>query len=435
MRHVISLIVVSLALSGCAFYRPAPLPAAPDTAPTALAPENGPLDMVTVAREAVLRSPELAALRAKAEVSEARATAGGLLPEPQLSLSGDHPTVHLPNLTNAYALGLAEDLQGLLTYPSRQSAASASRAQAKLDYLWSQWQTIERAGTLYAQTVFLGQKAIRLRNMATLMLAQAARSQKALAGHNTTLDVAGADLSAALDLSSQADTAERDALTADSELRMLLRLKPAAPLRLVPLEYPEPLKKEQIEAALATVAKARPDLLALQAGYHAQEENVRTAILEQFPAITVGFNRASDTGGVQTNGLSASINLPFFGSVQNNIRLQRATRTQLKAEYLTRLNQTESDAWRLYREMGLLRKQLGRLEANLPEFEHMGLVGQKAYTAGDLPAATYVVLETSLGARQAELYDLKSQLWADTLALRSILAMPLIEPPSDKWKR
>jgi outer membrane protein TolC len=429
MRQTISLLALSIALSGCALYSPAPLPTEPDT--TSAVPVWGRLDMGAVASQAILRSPELAVLRAKVEVSETQARAGGLLPEPQLSLSGDRPTVHLPDLTNAYAIGLSEDLQALLTYPSRLSSAKASAAQAKLDLLWNEWQTIERAGTLYAQKACWDEKSTRLRQTASLMLTQADHSQKALAAGNTTLDLAGADLSTALDLASQADTAERDALTADSGLRMLLDLKPNAPLRLAPLGDPEPFTKDEITSALATVATKRPDLLALQAGYHAQEENVRTAILEQFPAVTLGFNRASDTTGVQTSGLALTLNLPIFGATQNAIHLQRATRAQLKAEYQTRLNQTESDAWRLYGEMSLLREQLSRLEVKLPEFERMGAIGQKAYTAGNLPAATYVVLETSLSSREAELYDLRSQLWGDTLALRSILAMPLIDPESE----
>ncbi|MDE2182724.1 MAG: TolC family protein [Alphaproteobacteria bacterium] len=427
MRHAVPVLVLSIALAGCAFYRPAPLPAAPDTAATMPGPAAS-LDMAAVAREAVARSPELAALRAKSEVAEAQAAASGLLPEPQLSLSGDHPTVHMPDLTNGYAMGLSEDLQQLLTFPSRLSAARASEAQSKLDLLWNEWQVVERAGTLYAQKLFLDEKAARLRRTASLMLRQADHSQAALAAGNTTLDLAGADLSTALDLSGQADSAARDALAADAGLRMLLVLKPDAPLQLAPLGDPEPYTREQVSEALATVDKKRPDLLALQAGYHAQEENVRTAILQQFPAITLGFNRASDTTGVQTNGLALTVNLPIFGGVQNTIRLQRATRTQLKAEYQTRLNQTESDAWRLYAEMSLLRDQVTLLEAKLPEFERMGEVGQRAYIAGDLPAATYVILETSLSARLSELYDLKSQLWSDTLALHSILAMPLIAP-------
>jgi len=428
MRPWLALLLVPIALSGCATYRPAPLPTGPDLASPGPAPAS--FDMTTVATEAIRRSPELAALRAGARASAAEARSGGLWPEPQLSLSGDHPTSRLPGLTDGYAVGLAEDLQALVTQPSRRSSARASAAQARLGLLWSEWQVIERAMTLYAQKVFGDAKADRLHRTAALLLAQADRSRKALTERNATLDVAGADLSVALDVAGQADGAERDALAADADLRMLLDLKPDAPLQLLLPGNPEPLTREQVSAALATVARRRPDLLALQAGYHAQEENVRSAILQQFPAISLGFNKASDTSGVHTNGLALTINLPIFGGTQNAIRLQRATREQLRAEYQARLDQTELDAWRLYRETGLLREQLDRLEARLPEFERMGAAGQAAYAAGNLPAATYFVLQTSLSSRMAERYDLMSRLWSDTLALRTLLAIPLTEPPS-----
>ncbi|MDE1986326.1 MAG: TolC family protein, partial [Alphaproteobacteria bacterium] len=319
-----------------------------------------------------------------------------------------------------------------LTYPSKASAARAAADQAKLNLLWNESQTIEQAGTLYAQKVLLDEKAERLHQTASLLLAQADRSQKALAAGNTTLDVAGADLSTGLDVASQADAALRDASTADIGLKMLLDLKPDAPLRLAALNDPAPLTKDQVATALQNVARTRPDLLALQAGYHSQEENVRTAILQQFPAITLGFNRASDTSRIQTNGLALTVNLPIFGSTQANIKIQRATRAQLKAEYQARLDQTEADAWRLFEELSLLRAQVERLEDKLPEFERMGETSQKAYVAGDLPPATYVILQTSLSARESELFDLKSLLWSDTLALRTLLAIPAIVPNPTK---
>jgi outer membrane protein TolC len=438
MWRLIALLVLSTTLSGCAFYHAEPLPTAPDlmSGLPARAVRSGTtgqqLDMIQVATDAVLYSPDLIALRRAADVSQAQAMAAGLLPDPQFSASGDHPTVHGPDLVNAYALGLSEDLQALLTYPSKASAARAAADQAKLNLLWNESQTIEQAGTLYAQKVLLDEKAERLHQTASLLLAQAERSQKALAAGNTTLDVAGADLSTGLDVASQADAASRDASTAGIGLKMLLDLKPDAPLQLATLNDPAPLTKDQVAAALQNVARTRPDLLALQAGYHSQEENVRTAILQQFPAITLGFNRASDTGRIQTNGLALTVNLPIFGSTQANIKIQRATRAQLKAEYQARLDQTEADAWRLFEELSLLRAQVERLEDKLPEFERMGETSQKAYMAGDLPPATYVILQTSLSARESELFDLKSLLWSDTLALRTLLAIPAIVPNPTK---
>ncbi len=438
MRHVVALFVLSAALSGCALYQQEPLPAGPDLmsglpAQTSDTGEKAKaLDMTQVASEAVLHSPDLVALRRKSDVSEAQAMAAGLLPDPQFSASGDHPTVQGIGLVNAYALGLSEDLQTLLTYPSRSSAAKAAADQAKLDLLWSEWQTIEQAGALYAQKVFADQKAEQLSGTATMLLSQADHSERALAAGNTTIDLAGADLSTALDLASQADSASRAALTADIGLKSLLDLKPDAPLKLAALDDLEPLTREQVSKALKGVAKARPDLLALQAGYHSQEENVRTAILQQFPAITFGFNRASDTGRVQTNGLALTVNLPIFGSTQANIKVQRATRAELKAEYLARLDQTTADVWRLFEEISLLKRQIARLETKLPEFKRMAQTSQRAYAAGDLPPATYVILQTSLSARESELFDLKSLLWSDTLALRTILAIPAIVPNPTK---
>ena len=358
----------------------------------------------------------------------------GLLPDPQLSASGDRPTVHVPGLTNAYALGLAEDLQALLTYPSRASAARAAVDQAKLDMLWNEWQTIEQACTLYTQSIYLDQKVKQLHATASLLLAQSDRAQEALAAGNTTLDLAGADLSAALDVSSQAEAASRDASTATIQLKMMLNLEPDAALNLAALDDPVPLTDDQVSEALNNVMQARPDLLALQAGYHSQEENVRTAILQQFPAVTLGFNRASDTGGIQTNGLAITLNLPIFGSTQANIKVQRATRDQLNAEYQARLDQTSSDVHRLFEEISLLRSQIANLQEKLPEFESMGNATQEAYSAGNLPAATYVVLQTSLSAREAELFDLKTLLWSDTLALRTFVAMPLVVPAAGEEK-
>jgi len=440
-RRVFLAFILCVTVSGCAFYRPEPLPAAPDQ--TSALPIDGStsigagehsLNMAQIAAFAVLRSPSLFALRQKADVSEAQAIALGLLPEPQLLASGDHPTVHLPSLIegvgliNAYGLGISEDLQALLTYPSRTSAARAAVDQARLDLLWNEWQTIEQACTLYVQASFFEQKAKQLHEAADLLSAQADRAGNALASGNTTLDLAGADLSAALDVSSQADAASRDASAAMIQLKTLLNLESDAGLSLEMVDDPAPLTRDQISRALQNVTQARPDILALQAGYHSQEDNVRTAILQQFPAITLGFNRASDTSGIQTNGLAVTVNLPIFGSTQQNIKIQRATRAQLKAEYQARLDQTSSDVWRLFDEISLLRSQIANLEEKLPQFETMGNASQKAYAAGDLSAASYVVLQTSLSAREAELFDLKALLWSDTLTLRTLIAMPLVVP-------
>ncbi len=420
MRRFVLIAALSAALGGCAVYHEVPLPKAPN-----LAQPTGPqsLDLAAAAERALAHSPDLEALRRAAEVSEAQAHETGLLPDPQFSASGDHPTVHVPDLVNGYALGLAQDLQALLTEPSRAEGAKAKQAQARLDLLWAEWQTIQSAANSYVLKLYDDRKVAQLSRTAELLNAQAAHSQDALAAHNATIDVAGSDLSAALDISSQRDTAQRDALSADSDLKAQLALAPATELTLADPGDPAPISKDELTAALAAVAKNRPDLLALQAGYHAQSEAVMTAILQQFPDVNLGFNRAADTSNIQTSGLAVTINIPIFGSTQARIRTERATRAQLLAEYQARLDQTEADAWRIWRALDLIRAQLDRLQSSVPQLSDMAATGQKAYEAGNLPPATYVLMETTLAARASELLDLKAMLWSDTIALRTLLAM------------
>ena len=437
MWRFLTIGVLAAILSGCTFYSPEPLPTAPDLVSQPANLPSHPVSLVEAATLAVERSPDLVALRRKEQVSEAQAIVSGLLPDPQINASLDHPTVRGIGLTNAYVLGLSEDLQQLLTYPTRHSSARAQGDQARLNILWDEWQTIEKVETLFAQKTFADKKAAKLSETSQLLIDQAARSGRALKEGNTTLDLAGSDLSTALDISSQADAAARDALSDDVNLKSQLDIAPGTPLGLADIGDPPTLTDAAVETAVRNVARARPDLLALQAGYHAQEENVRTAILEQFPSFTLGGNRASDATNVKTIGISATIGLPIFGNVQANIKVQRATRAQLKAEYQARLDQTEADATRTLREIGILKEQIGRLEARLPEFERMAAVGRKAYAEGNLAPATYVQLQTSSAAREAELLDLKAALWTDTIALSTLLALPIgpempSEPPKSK---
>ncbi len=429
MRKVASILILAGGLSACATYHAAPLPEAPKLA---LQPPQPMMDLSAVGRYAIAHSPDLEVARRRAEVNVAQAYQGGLLPDPQFSASADHPTINRLGLANGYALGLAEDLQALLTEPSRAEGSEAQQEQARLELLWAEWQTLQKAESLYVDKIYADDKLADLRRTAKILQEQAQHSSHALKRHNTNIDVAGADLSAALDITSQRDTAARAGVTADADLKALLGLAPNATLKLVDPGDPPPITREAVTEALKRVTHTRPDLLALQAGYHAQDEAVRTAILQQFPAITLGFSRSSDTSNIQSNGLAVTINIPIFGSTQAKIRVERATRAQLRAEYGARLDQTAVDAWRVWHSLGLLHQQVKRLATLIPALQHMAESGQKAYAVGNLPPATYVLIETSLSARRSELLDLRTALWTDTIALKTLLAMtPLMPEPSE----
>ena len=142
-RHA-GIVCLSLLIGACAAYRPKPLPAQPDLEKAvphvqidtdrlpgpqlfahAFDPADG-LDMTEIAQLAVLNDPELRAQRLKARVARAQVFSARLLPDPQLSLSADHPTGPASNLFDAYGLGLDYDIKELVTRPAAIDEAKAS---------------------------------------------------------------------------------------------------------------------------------------------------------------------------------------------------------------------------------------------------------------------------------------------------------------------
>jgi outer membrane protein TolC len=389
--------------------------------------------MTDVAAMAVTQNPDLLASRRKLNVAHAQAFVAGLLPNPQLAGEIDFPTQPgMAGLFNGYSYSLAEDIQGLLLTPSRRTAAQATEDQARLSELWDEWQTIEKADSLYAQKSFADEKAALLDEQERILATQADHSAQALTRGDTTIDLAGADAATALDIASQLNTAKRDALRADTDLKAFLSIIPQASLTLLPLQDPPILSKVDVETALDNIVKTRPDLLALQSGYKAQEEAVYQAVLSQFPAIALGGNRAADTTNIHSTGVTASVSLPLFDFGQGAIKVQRATREQLKAEYTARLDQTTADGWRTWQQCQLLREEIDTLEKRLPEFRKMADQAQRAYRTGNLAAATYVLIQTSRIARESELIDLRAALWSNELALRTLLG--LTYPPASAEK-
>jgi outer membrane protein TolC len=421
LRLAAGLLPVML-LAGCQSYVPDPLPEAPDFVASLPSTPARPLSLAEVATLAVERNPDLVSSRAKADISSAQAIAAGLLPDPQLNASLETPTQS--GFANGYMLGLSEDLQSLITQPSRKAAAQAAADQAKLSVLWDEWQTAQKAASLAIQRSFSDRKLTLLDKSGGVLWDQQKRSSLALDAGNSTLEAAGADLAAALDVESQRASAAREALATDRGLKQLLNLDPAAVVTIADLPDPPAITKEGLTSAIKGIVKTRPDLLALQAGYRSQEEEVRQSILKQFPAITFGFDRAADAENVHTIGLSVSMNLPIFGNTQAAIKVQSATRAQLKAEYQSRLDSTAADAWRIWQNIELLRSQISLLEEKLPQFRQMAEASAQAHANGDLVPATYVLLQISLQTREVELLDLKTSLWNDTVALNTLLGTP-----------
>ncbi len=420
---------LALGLAGCIHYSPDPLPDRVDLTQALPIQITGPLNMDAVATVAVLNNADLRTARAKSKIGEAQAFAAGILPNPQLNAELVEPTNQGDVGGSGYTFGLSYDVQALWIQPAKVAAANAARDQARLDLLWQEWQTVAQARTLYIQRVSAGEKRDLYVGAEEKYAAQSDRSTRALMIGDVTFDAAGVDLAALLDSRSQLRTADRMVTQTEHQIRALLGLGEQVDVRLQPLVSPPIPDRAAVEAALARVAEQRPDLRALKFGYQSQEENLRKSVLSQFPSLTLGVSRMTDTAGdtssfgnvIHAYSIGAQLNLPLFDRNQGDIAVQTATRAQLRAEYQARLDQTTSDAWRIWTEMQELNAAIQGIEARLPELQMNAENAERAYMAGDLPALTYVTLQGALLNRQAELSDLRQSLWSDAIALSSVI--------------
>ncbi len=436
-------LLLATTLGACAADRSAPLDQGPHLADspsrlvidpsklrlTALAahrfdPSDG-LDPIEVATLAVLNNPDLQARRVAYKVVAAQAFSAGLLPDPQLALNLDSPVSPGPGLVTAYGVSPSIDLVAIITHSAALKAARASERQADLQLLWQEWSVAEQARALAVTVLFDEQKAAALQTLSKDIDERLHMSAKAYQRGDVAAPPRSADVAARLDADVQAATAAKDAAKARGDLNALLGLTPSVALNLVEgATDPEPQPAE-MDAALGALSQRRPDLLALQAGYSAQQANVRKAILSQFPVINLGFSRARDTSNITTNGGSATLVIPIFNRNRGEISVQAATRDQLAAEYRARLDQTTADVAAARRELEEARVVLDKLEAEVPALEAMVARAAPAYARGDLDSGGYLALQQAAINKRAALIDQRLAVRLADIGVQTVLFLPM----------
>jgi outer membrane protein, heavy metal efflux system len=429
--------MAALLLAGCATFHALPLdngrgaarvadvkvPAASMPTPALRAytfdPSNG-LDVTEVAMLAVANDPQLKIQRDAAGVTHAQAYAAGLLPDPQLSYERDYPIGHHTGATKAYTAGLAFDLGSLITRSSRVKAARASEHEVDLNLLWSEWQTVAQTRTLFDRVYYLRKLVARLeRERAALAPVQGAITQALHAG-DLTYEVAGTGLNAASDVNNQLGDAKRQLHLAEHDLHDLLGLDAAVPLELTGDPFTVEPTADTVRDALRDMPKRRPDLLALQAGYRAQNEKLRAAILAQFPAITVGFVKARDNSNIASSGFSVSFSLPLFDRNRGNIAIERATRQRLHDEYSARLLTDRNDVQRLLADLHSERMQRAELATHAAHLAAARNAARTNYAAGRIDWPTYLAIRASSLTADTALLTLEDTTHETAIALDAL---------------
>lgn len=427
-------------MSGCASYRREPLPdqtsalsgaqmarirvdarsmPLPELAAHRFDPADG-LDIDEVAMLAVVNNPALKLARDDLKIARAQAFSAGLLPDPQLSFSSDFPGAASAT-SSAFSAGLSADVMALLRRGPARSAANADAAKIDLGLLWQEWQTIAQARQLFIKSRFQEELLPLLARQRDLAETRYARMAAAQRQGNLTRDALTAALLAQSDAGKQYLDARRAALQTRHDLDALLGLRPDVTLRLTGGGEPVPLDGKTVDAALAGLPSRRPDLLALRAGYEAQEQKYRAAILDQFPSLSIGFVRTRDTSSVYTSGFQISLNLPIFNRNRGNIAIEKATRQRLRDEYQNRLDQAYADLAQLRGDTALLERQLGQTESALPGLAQTARAAEQAYARHDLALSAYADAQSAEIAKRIEAATLRESIAEQRIGMQALL--------------
>lgn len=421
MKRAILLILACLA--GCTAYRAAPLP---DTAPAAAPLPVTDLTPMRIAVLAVRRDPDLRAVRARAGIARAQLLAAGTPPDPTLSL-GVEALLGGPASMSAIAGSLTEAIPPLFTRSAVQSAARAHLQQVNAEILWQEWQVAAQAEQLAVALTGEAAQLVSLRGDARALRAldRDVRAQTA-AGNLTRQDAAGTEsaraaLRIALDAQEQARARDRARLAA------LLALPPGTPIAPRPFDPPV-IPAARLHQALATLARRRPDLLALRFGYQAADARLRAAILARFLPIGLGAQGGRDTSGVTTAGPRITLSLPLFNRGRPAIATAQATRAALRARYVAALTDAQSAAEALWQRIALLRGQIPRADRAAQDAAASAAAARRAFAAGGLDLRTETDFIVAAGHRHRQALRLRTELRTAQISLAVLLGVGLPLP-------
>lgn len=419
-RPLFGLIVMPL-LAACATYHAAPLPGRdalaspapldlprlrvaaaelhhPLLAPITLDLAHG-LDPDQAAVLAVLLNPQLRAERDAHGEAEAQLVVAGLLRNPDFSFEATHPSSSDPTpLVNTLAASVAFDLQSLRTRGAKRAAAQAELAQVDLGIAWHEWAVAQDARLLTVRLAWLRRRLDIVRTELAFQEETEKFLERAVAAGDATLPQLGVQRASLETVRREANGLEQ--AQSESESILLALLGRPAGLRLDVAPVPATTAGAPVAQAAAPDMAAcldhRLDLDALRRGYDAQEARVRLAVLEQFPALTIGISRQRNESSVRFLGGFVSLALPIFDSGRAGVALADATRTRLRHEFDARAAAARDEIAGTGAMIALLERQIPTVRASLAPLASIEERERAAAARGDVDRLSYQTVRSSL---------------------------------------
>ena len=366
----------------------------------------------------VLTNPDLKALRASQKVSEAQVFSAGLLPDPQISLALDFPSNTGLGLVTAYNLGLNWALTSLITRPVEKHIATAKAQQVRYDIAWREWMLSNQVRLLARRFNYLQRQLVLAKQASNIAEHFFTTTKQIVEAGDAKVDELSLRNVAYLDTQDRSLSLARDVEKTRQELNQALGLPPDEQLELALALTDSDLVTTNATALFASARQQRLDLLALKAGYESQEAALYRTILGQYPGFNLGLNTARDTSNVHTQGISVGLDIPLFNGNRGNIAIASATREQLYAEYISRLQQTRSDIATLVADIERIQEEIAPLILELPELMREENILSNAAQNHDVTLVSYETVRQTLLDKQLKLLSLEQALAEQQVALK-----------------
>ena len=425
-------------LDACALYHPLPLPRQPDLVGQLsqlhreLPARRGearrtiaidaPLAIDDIGLLAVLNDPQLRSERGRMDVAQANLLQTSLLPNPSANVSWQALLAGV-DFTSAWTAGISQDVKSIITYHTRVKSAHYALDQVNADLLWREWQVAQNA-RLLALDIYWGEKALRLGRHEMRLFDQEVRDvQAATAAGNLSLTALAPLLAAQSSAQQFLSSLELTQLQSWQQLDALLGLEPQ--VRFAIARPALPALPGHIGTLVANLPERRPDLVALRLGYRSADEDVRTAIIGQFPAFALGAGWGDDTANNRTVGPGATFDLPVFDRNQGQVAQTGASRLLLHEQYQSRLDTAVGTARGLMVQIRRLSADAHAADLAAGSAESMSQSAVQAYREDALDQRSLADYETTALQRRIEAMALERSLGEARIILTVDLGLGL----------
>ena len=367
---------------------------------------------------AVLRNPELRAIRDQHLIAGAQLLQAGLLPDPQISYSVLTPSGGADlNSVNAFGIGLSWQVTALIWRQNKISAARKQQQNVDLQIAWQEWQVAQAAKLAVYQLIIYTQQQALLAEMAERLEVNRLRLQQAAEeGLVTELErVAAVSAKNLVDIRLLA--LEQQIKQQRQRLNRAMGVNPHEEIKLQDTALLSQLSTPPYEVLIKQLDYRRLDLMALKLGYESQEELVHIAVMQQFPQISIGFDHARDNSNLYTVGLGVSMTIPILDRNQGQVALERATRQQLFDQYTNRLFQSRADIAELLVTIDLLNQQIASVRHAIPDLANLVKAYEAAIGIGQVDVFNYYVAWNNLTDKKIDFLSLELQLLQAKIAL------------------